>query len=130
MEFLVILFLVFFVLFMLVSAVLPWWTARKARGRDATRLQEAMGLDNNRHLVYFWSPSCGHCKSMTPVINGLMDTRDDVHAINLIDQASLARELGVMGTPALAIINRGCVEQVHLGARTQSQILKLLGQND
>lgn len=130
MDFLVILFLVLFILFMLVSAVLPWWEARKAKGKDAARLQQVMGLDNKRHLVYFWSPSCGHCKSMTLVINELMDSRDDVHAINLADQASLARELGVMGTPALAVINKGCVEQVQLGARTQSQILNLLNQHE
>ena len=126
MDFLVILFLVLFILFMLVSAVLPWWTARRAKGRDAARLQQVMGLDNKRHLVYFWSPSCGHCKSMTLVINELMDSRDDVHAMNLVDQAALARELGVMGTPALAVINKGYVEQVQLGVRTQSQILNLL----
>jgi len=125
-DFLVILFLVLFILFMLVSAVLPWWAARKAKGRDAARLQRVIGLDDKRHLVYFWSPYCGHCKSMTPVINELMDSRDDVHAINLTDQAALARELGVMGTPALAVINKGSVEQVQLGVRTQSQILNLL----
>jgi thiol-disulfide isomerase/thioredoxin len=130
MDALIILFLVLFVLFMLISGLLPWWMARRARGRDAGGLQKLMGLDNKRHLVYFWSPSCGHCKSMTLVINELMDARDDVHAINLADQAALARELGVMGTPALAVINQGCVEQVQLGARTQSQILKLLNQDE
>lgn len=126
MEYLIILFLGLFVVLMVVSQLMPWYFARRAKGRDAQALQEIIHMDARRHMVYFWSPSCGHCRSMTTVINELMEQRDDVHAINLVDKADIAREIGVMGTPALAVIENGRIIDVQLGARTRSQILRLL----
>src|SRR4030065_172865 len=53
---------------------LPLGRARQARGRSVPEL-DALLTDaqrgKQRLLVYFWSPSCGMCRGMTPGIEKL-----------------------------------------------------------
>ena len=55
---------------------ITWILARKAKGRLISELDpSAAGLLNGREhaLVYFYSPSCLPCRSMTPVIDELIE---------------------------------------------------------
>lgn len=119
---------VFIAAFLLFN-LLPLWRARQARGRRAPGL-EALLTDAQRAaprlLVYFWSPSCGPCRNMTPVIDRLAAERAPVVKINIAETPGVAREFGVMATPSLAVVEHGAIRHVLVGARREAQIRALL----
>ena len=109
--------------------ILPLLRARRMRGQPAPDLT-GVAADAQRQLprllVYFWSPTCGMCRGMTPVIDRLARERPDIVKVNVQETAQLARRFGVMATPALALLRDGRIERVALGARSEAQIRALL----
>lgn len=117
--------MVLFVLFNL----FPLLRARLARGRAVPELDALLTPEQRqapRLLVYFWSPSCGMCRAMTPVIDRLAAERHDVLKVNVAESMALARHFGVMATPSLAVVERGVVKNLVLGAKTEPQIRSML----
>lgn len=107
---------------------LPLWRARRARGRAVPELDALLTEAQRRMprlLVYFWSPSCGLCRGMTPVIDRLAAERGDVVKVNVADSTELARHFGVMATPSLALVERGVLKRLEVGARSEAQIRAL-----
>jgi thioredoxin 1 len=113
----------------LTMQVVPLIRARRARGRSVPELDRVLNeaqRGQKRLLVYFWSPRCGMCRSMTPVIDRLAAERPDVVKIDAAEHTDLARQIGVMGTPSLAIVDQGVVQTLLVGARSEAQIRALL----
>ena len=107
---------------------LPLWRARQARGRavpELVTLLTAAQRDKQRLLVYFWSPSCGMCRSMTPVIDKLAAERGDVLKVNAAESVALAKHFGVMATPSLALVEQGILKKLVVGAKSEPQIRAL-----
>jgi len=108
----------------------PFLRARRMRGRAAPALDGLVAEPERRRgrlLLYFWSPRCGMCRGMTPVIKQLAGERVDVISVNVFEQQDVARELGVMATPTLVVLQGGKVERMLLGAKSERQIRALLG---
>jgi len=108
----------------------PFLRARRMRGRVAPALDGLVTEPERlqgRLLLYFWSPRCGMCRGMTPVIEQLAGERGDVISVNVFEQQEVARELGVMATPTLVVLQGGKVERLLLGAKSERQIRALLG---
>lgn len=113
----------------LVMQLVPLIRARQARGRAVPELDALLSPAQRaepRLLLYFWSPSCGMCRSMTLVIDRLATERPNVVKVNVAETLDLARRIGVMGTPSLALIEGGVVSQLVVGARSEPQIRALL----
>ena len=107
----------------------PLLRARLVRGRAVPELDALLTPEQRqspRLLVYFWSPSCGMCRAMTPVIDKLATERHDVLKVNIAESMALARHFGVMATPSLAVVENGVVKNLVLGAKTELQIRALL----
>lgn len=79
----------------------------------------------SRVLVYIWSPSCGQCRSTTPIINELQREHANVVSINAAEHTAAVMEAGVMGTPAFLVLDDGVLQQAVLGARSAAAIRKL-----
>lgn len=110
---------------LLMFQVIPWLQARRMRGVQLTEVDSDIATRMSLHhrlLVYFWSPYCGICRRVTPIIDRLMDERDDVMKVDVTQRLDLAKRLGVLGTPALLTICNGCVEKMVLGVRSERQI--------
>jgi thioredoxin 1 len=118
----------FIAVFMLFN-FLPLWRARQARGRAVPEL-DALLTDaqrgQHRLLVYFWSPTCGMCRGMTPIIDKLAMERGDVLKVNAAESTALARHFGVMATPSLALVKQGVLKKLVVGAKSEPQIRALL----
>lgn len=107
----------------------PLWRAYRVRGRAIPELDSVLTDDQRRQprlLVYFWGPTCGMCRHMTPVIDQLALERPDVVKVDVAESATLARHFGVMATPSLALVERGVIRKLVVGARTEPQIRALL----
>jgi len=111
--------------------IVPLIRARRMRGRAVPEL-DAMLNDaqraQERLLVYFWSPGCGACRPMTPVMDRLAAERGNVLKVDVAQSLALARRFGVMGTPSLALVEKGILKQLLVGARSEPQIRALLQQ--
>jgi hypothetical protein len=60
-----------FIAVFVLSNLLPLWRARQARSGTVPELDALLAdawRGKQRLLVYFWSPTCGMCRGMTPVI--------------------------------------------------------------
>lgn len=120
--------LVLVTLFIVITLGLQWWPmikARRMRGQPAPTLDAVLDDDQQglkRYLLYFWAPSCGMCRTMTPVINRLAEAHREVVAVDASAHLDLTRACGVMGTPALVLIEDGRIKRMQLGARSEAQI--------
>lgn len=91
------------------------------RGELGRRIQTGRKL-----LVYFYSPSCGACRPMTPVIDTMKKESGNVFSVNLAKDMQTARAFGVMGTPATVIVEEGRIRKFILGARTERYLRDLI----
>ena len=128
MNLLLIALLVLFALFLLLQ-LYPVYSSYKARGKEIPQLTGVVSdevLQNKRYLLYFWSPRCGMCRGMTPIIEKLTKERNDIAKIDAAQHPESARALGVMGTPALVLIEDGKISKTVLGAKPENVILQML----
>jgi thioredoxin 1 len=113
------------------AQMLPLLRARRMHGQLAPDLSHFLTDEQRRQrrlLVYFWSPRCGACRTMTPIVDALAKSRIDVVKINVFEASGEARACGVMGTPTLVLIRDGRIAHVEVGARSEKQIRSLLGE--
>ena len=78
--------------------------------RAIYRLRQA-----RRGLAYFFSPSCGACRAITPIIKQLSEQNRDVHVIDVTRQFDVARALKVLATPTIVEVESGRIVGVHVG---------------
>lgn len=118
-------FIVVFLLFNL----LPLWRAFRARGRPVPGIDVLLD-DRQRQaprlLVYFWSPACGPCRTMSPAIDRVAAETGCVLKINVAESPETARSFGVMATPSLAVVEQGVIRALYVGARSEIRIRALL----
>ena len=98
-----------------------------ARGKKIAELSGVVPddlLQKERYLLYLWAPSCGMCRGMSPIIDSMIETRDDVAKIDVAKFTDEAKALGVMGTPALIVVEKGVIANVALGAKSEKAIVK------
>ncbi len=109
--------------------LIPLLRARQMRGRSAPNISGLLDDKqqvSSRLLIYFWSPQCGMCKGMSNIIDELKETHDNILKIDVVPNMEIAAGFGIMGTPSLALVNAGKIEKMMVGAKTKSQITKIL----
>ena len=106
-----------------------WLAAKSMEGRMADELLDALpelAEHPERALVYCYSPSCGPCRAMSPVVDQLHDDGEPVFKVDIAANAELARDLGVRAAPTLLLVENGTISQVLLGSRNRPQLEALL----
>ena len=63
---------------------------------------------------------------MTPVINKLAESRDDVLSINVMEHIDITKQFKILGTPTLVLTKNGVIEKMVLGAQSEKKITRLL----
>ena len=93
--------------------------ARAMRGVKAPELPGELGRQlagAPRALLYFFSPSCGACKPLTPRFAALSRSNPAVHLVDVAQDLGVARSFKVMGTPSVIEIAEGKIVGYHVGA--------------
>ena len=106
-----------------------WMSSQAIKGREITELQSRfpeLGPLPDKALIYCYSPRCGPCKTMTPVIDELCNKGEPIIKLDLPQHLELAQELGIRATPTLLLIREGRIEKVDVGSKSQRQVLQLL----
>lgn len=97
------------------------WMRHRARamtGRPLPALPDAMDRRlraSPRALLYFFSPSCGACRPLTPRLREMSGKNPDVMLVDVSRDMEVARALGVMATPSVIEIADGAIAGYHIG---------------
>jgi len=101
----------------------------RKKGKPAPELSGARGkaIKNGKtSLFYFYSPSCGACKSMTPVVEGYTKNNPRCFKVDISKDMDTARVFGVMGTPSTVVIESGIIRDFLVGPKPQAELTRLL----
>jgi thioredoxin 1 len=101
--------------------------ARAMRGQEVPRLPGALGQQLRgapRALLYFFSPSCGACKPLTPRFEALRRTNPAVHLVDVSQDLDVARSFKVMGTPSVIEIADGKIVDYVVGAASGAALAR------
>ncbi len=103
---------------------------QRQKGKPAPDLDGASGSwvsQGKSALFYFYSPACGACRAMTPVVKKLgQKSKGGVYAIDISQDMATARKFGVMATPTTIIVEKGVIQQVIIGPQPPTAIEQLI----
>ncbi|MBI2416740.1 MAG: thioredoxin family protein [Ignavibacteriales bacterium] len=103
--------------------------ARKAKGTKLTGLQgplKALEKSGSKGMVYFYSPACHACKTITPVIKQMATEHKNIFAVDISKDRSALQVFGIKATPTTMVVENGVISQVLLGARSKDVLQKLV----
>ena len=87
-------------------------------------------LENSKMvLVSFWSPGCGPCLKMEPIIEELakeFEGRVEVGKLNIIENPEIAKMYGVPATPTFIIFKDGKPIEKAVGLRPKQILIDKL----
>lgn len=101
---------------------------QRQQGKPAPKLSGKPGkIVSKGHpaLFYFYSPQCGACRTMTPVVKKMAGSRQGVFPVDISRDMDTARQFGVMATPTTIFVNKGVVQNVLVGAQSETQLRSL-----
>ena len=102
--------------------------ANSHRGRniesyDAPAARQLRGRSSG--LLYFFSPGCGACKTMTPAVEELARKSPGIRAVDISRDMASARAFGIIGTPSLVVMREGLVADVRVGPMGIDELQRL-----
>lgn len=81
-------------------------------------------------LVDFWASWCGPCRMLSPIVEEISNEYSDrvkVCKVNVDDQPELSSAFNIESIPTVIVIKNGVVEEVSIGYKPKSELLKLCG---
>jgi thioredoxin 1 len=107
--------------------LLPMLTYLSARRMLGSRVDDAaQGAGAGDRLIYFYSPRCAPCRSMTPIIDQLAQESDRVIKVDVQQDQETARAFNIRATPTTLLIKENRILDVVLGAKSRKQIENLI----
>lgn len=99
---------------------------------DQTFMADVIEASNSQPvLVDFWAPWCGPCKSLTPVLEKVVNGengRIKLVKVNIDDNPGIAGQLGVRSIPAVFAFDKGRPVNAFQGALPEGQVRQFVEQ--
>ena len=110
--------------------LLTWFSGKMKKGKTIQPFSGEIGRkiqSGEKLLLYFYSPSCGACKAMTPVIDEMKKNNKNIYKVNLAKESErkIGQVFGVMGTPATVLVENAKIDQFILGAKSRNFLTSL-----
>ncbi len=102
---------------------------RLQKGKPAPVVSGAAGKAIQRGdkvLLYFFSPNCGACRTMTPVVQKMAKSQKNVYPVDISRDLTVARQFGVMGTPSTVLVETGKISEFLVGPQPEAKLRSLL----
>jgi len=81
-------------------------------------------FNQEKLLVYFYSPNCNACRYQAPIIENLKQKNFNTLSIDVSRDLNLARIFGIMGTPSIALMNRNYIKEFLVGYQDEEKLTK------
>jgi thioredoxin 1 len=97
--------------------------------QDVNNSEFEVALENERPLfVDFWAPWCGPCRQVSPVVDEIARSREDVQfvKVNVDNNQELANRFEIKGIPTLIIFKGGQEIKRVVGAHGKQSIISAL----
>ncbi|MGA9119144.1 MAG: thioredoxin family protein [Bacteroidota bacterium] len=110
------------VLLFLIAQFAVVFVSKRKRGHPPGSLRGPLATavaSGKPTMVYFFSPSCGVCRSVTPVIAAMRREEPNIHSVDVSRDSETAKAFGVMATPTVVTVNGGIIEEVIVGAKPE-----------
>lgn len=117
---LIIIFLILFLAFIISLRLLATYKMRKLKGATLNEFK-----NDKKLILYFYSENCGACKVMAPIIDSIKEVKVKKIDVFSKEGAKLVQELGIMGTPATVLIEKGNVVNAFIGVKKKEDILNM-----
>jgi len=101
----------------------------RKKGKPVTGLSGAYGeavATGKPTLFYFYSPGCGACRSMTPIVSEYTGEGSRCFKVDVSRDMATAQAFGVMGTPSTVVVENGIVRDFFVGPRPEAVLTPLL----
>ena len=87
-------------------------------------------VEKGLHLVDFYSPGCGPCRMLGPILDETQkDTDVQIVKVNVDENQGLAIQYGVMVVPTLIVFKDGEPVYADKGFKTKEQLLNMIEEN-
>ncbi len=108
-----------------------WRISHLSRGLRGQPAPAAARSHPQGVLYYFYSPRCGPCRAMGPVIDRVAEAHPgQVVKVDIGEEPQLAAAFRVAGTPTTMLVKRGEITEVMLGTKSPQRLEALLQGND
>lgn len=85
-------------------------------------------LAKEKSILYFYTPTCGACRSQAPIIDKIESDIEFVGKIDLSKNVEVAREFRIMGTPSTALMKGNTVADIFIGVKQAKFLLERFNQ--
>ena len=114
------------VLAMLLFQLFIYLQSKGMVGKRAPDLNGGRELPEEDILIYFYSPGCRPCRSMTALMERLSERYANIVRVDVSRDLDTARRYQVRATPTTILVRRGRVEQVLIGRQKEKRLEELL----
>ena len=80
-------------------------------------------------LVDFWSPSCGPCRALAPILEALAAANESdalIAKVNVFDCPNIAQKYGINSLPTMMIFNNGTIAERMMGVQSREKLQSAL----
>jgi len=104
------------------------WKARRLSGKPLPESLLNPRLKRGKGLIYFYAPNCRPCQMVEPVYRKLSKELKGVHfvKVNVAENPQVAREIGILATPSMVVVESGRIKEVLLGPVTEGTLREKL----
>ncbi len=109
-------------IFVALFVALNVWVRLRVKAMEGKPLPDVPGaigqqLARSKHaLLYFMSPGCAACRTLTPKVEKLSRRNSEVFVVDVTRHLDVARALHVLATPSTVEVDNGRIVSVHVGA--------------
>lgn len=132
MEAMALLFGTGLVVFLLWPKIKSCLIFQKNKDKPVKGLEQLVADDKLKSMLvlYFYSPNCGPCRTMTPRIDRLLDEGANIEKINVLEHKDFAVSMGVVGLPFVALVDQGRLKRTMLGTTSVRRLRSMLARKN
>jgi thioredoxin 1 len=116
-----------------VTALILYWqwrTLRMAKRCEGQEVPDTSAIDGGvvakKRIYYFYSPHCGPCKAISPLVDTLREEFPNLIKVDVTENMDLAQSFGIAATPSFIVVTDGVVSEVKLGGVSASWLRERL----